>query len=95
MYADGYLSEDERADDNGSDVDVWDPAKLKSGLGHGAEPVLHSVVDQPTTSYLNVVLGAKAQGQPVVICRADGKLYCSPWEMSPICFWHGVLNLLF
>lgn len=75
MFADGYLSEDEREDDHGSDADVWDPAQLKSGLGNGAETALHSVVDEPTTSYLNAVLGAKAQGQPAVIWRADGGLF--------------------
>lgn len=68
------MSEDERAQDQGADGDVWDPLKSKGFACTAAEPVLHSIVDQPTTSYLNVLLNAKNQGQPIVICRGDGQI---------------------
>lgn len=74
-YADGYLSDDERAHDHGCDMEgnVWDPEQAKPCAIHDGEAVLHSVVDRATTSYLNVLLNAKNQGQPVVISRADGE----------------------
>eukprot|EP00892_Ulva_mutabilis_P003191 jgi/Ulvmu1/12873/UM098_0061.1 len=74
MVADGYLSEDERAHDYVDDAhkDMWDATTLKADVTSGGEAILHSAVGRATTSYLNVLLNAKIQGQPVVIARSDG-----------------------
>lgn len=75
VFADGYLSDDERAHDDvvDMDIDILDPANGKAGMAHTGEAVLHSVVGREMTSYLNVLLNAKNQGQPVVIARVDGE----------------------
>jgi hypothetical protein len=74
--ADGYLSADERMQDQESsdresdgDIDhdcpVVDFALLKASNQH-------CELDEVTTSYFNALLAAKTQVQPIIICRFAG-----------------------
>ena len=74
--ADGYLSEDERMQDQDSSDDDSDGGDLGKGpvIDYALEKAAgqHCTLPPAATSYFNALLAAKNQGHPVVICRNAG-----------------------
>ena len=76
--ADGYLSADERMQEQDTSEAESDGDALERDRGRVVDFALlkaanqNAVLDARATSYFNALLAAKQQGQPVIICRSAG-----------------------